>query len=291
MTVETNTIGSFTKRWRLANVVQQHSPRERLGRPLFQSIEQHQRMHPYVTFRVILRRLFDALERAHLRQYFLQQSTLIQEFETTARMSFGEHLVEFVANALPTDHVDFAGKLANCRHCAWVDVIAEARSEPYGTQHAQLVFAKSLVRLADGADDLALQIGSPPDVIDDFVRYGVKQQTIYGEVATLHIFLRGVGVPDGIGMTPIGVSNVAAIGRDFNMNRLLVRLLHHDEDHPKLRTNGNRFGEKGHHVFGTSAGCDVIVLRRNANQEIAYASSHEISRVAVRAQLLQNRNS
>ena len=112
------------------------------------------------------------------------------------------------------------------------------------------------MRLANGANYLALQIAASANVIDDLVRYRIEQQTIYGEIATLHIFLRGVGVADRIGMAPIGVSHVAAISRDFNTNRLLVRLPHHDEDHPKLRTNGNSLREKRYHFIWTRAGCD-----------------------------------
>ena len=65
--VEANPVGGAHKCSRLAHVVKQHCKRQhhvRLGR---QGIEHHPCVREHVAFRMILRRLFHAFQRRHLR--------------------------------------------------------------------------------------------------------------------------------------------------------------------------------------------------------------------------------
>ncbi len=53
------------------------------------------------------------------------------------------------------------------RHGCGLDLKAEARGEPNGAEHPQMVFFEALVGVADGPDDAGVEVGQAVDVIDD----------------------------------------------------------------------------------------------------------------------------
>src|SRR5689334_20208594 len=110
--------------------------------------------------------------------------------------------------------MDIPRQLADRSHRSGFGLIAKPRRESNRAHHAQLVFLKSLARIADGANDSAFQILSTADVVENLVLNRIKQQSIDSEVTSLDVCLGAVGITDGIRMATVGISDVAAVGGD-----------------------------------------------------------------------------
>ena len=151
--VEADAVRRHAKRRRLADIVQQRAPAERRRRVGRQHFQQQQRVHPDVALGMELRRLLDALHLLDFRQDFVQQAGFVQQLEGAARVAFGEHLGELVADAFAADLRDLRRQLLDGAHGVRVDLVAEAGGEAHRAQHAQLVFREALLRRADGADN------------------------------------------------------------------------------------------------------------------------------------------
>src|SRR5437868_15445164 len=104
-------------------------------------------MNPYITFGMVLGRLLDALQSAHLRQHFNQQARLIQQSKTTTRMAFRKHLVEFVANAFAAHLMNFVRQLANRRHRTRPELVLKAGSKSHAAHHAAPSFTEAPARM------------------------------------------------------------------------------------------------------------------------------------------------
>jgi len=66
------------KRGRFANVMQQDCPSQHRVGLRRERVQHHHHMREHIAFGMELRRLFDALERRHFRQYFAEQTGLLQ---------------------------------------------------------------------------------------------------------------------------------------------------------------------------------------------------------------------
>ena len=102
MLIETNAIRCDAKRRRFADIVQQHSPGQRLRATILYALQKYQRMNPDISLRVILWRLLHTFKGAYLRQYFHEEPGRIEQLKAAACVAFSEHLIQFVANALTT---------------------------------------------------------------------------------------------------------------------------------------------------------------------------------------------
>src|SRR4051812_31271864 len=100
--------------------------------------------------------------------------------------------------------------------CFWFDREAERRREANGAEHSQFVFTDAQARIADRTYHPAAKILLAVDKIDDLLGDWIEEQAIDREVATFGIVLGG-GEVDGVGMTAVAVSSIAAKGGDFDL--------------------------------------------------------------------------
>jgi hypothetical protein len=113
-----------------------------------------------------LRRLLNALHARDLWKNLSQEASLIQKFKGSPRTSLGEHLGQLVAYSLTADKVDFWCQSSHGGSRCGVQLEAEAGSEAHGAQHAQVVFFKAQLGLADSANDAGIDVSQAAHVID-----------------------------------------------------------------------------------------------------------------------------
>ena len=77
---------------------------------------------------------------------------MVEQFEGTARLAFGEHAGEFVADSFAADSLDFGRKRTDRGLRGRVDGEVETGGEADGAQHAQVVLFEATARQANGAD-------------------------------------------------------------------------------------------------------------------------------------------
>src|SRR4051812_2478450 len=111
-------------------------------------------------------------------------------------MALGEHLGQFVADALAGDLVDLMSEALDGRERLIVNLVAEASGKADGAQHAQLVFTEGSFRWADGADYLVAQVLLPANIGENFVCGRIEEQAVDGEIAALDVLLRFLRVGD-----------------------------------------------------------------------------------------------
>ena len=147
-----------------------------------------------------------------------------------------------------------------------MDGEAEARAaKRTARQHAQVIFLKAPLRVADGANDAGGEVGAAFDEIENFVGERILHQAVDGEVAA-------PGVQSGIllkvnliGTAAIRVDAFAAKGGDFNVNSAGPG----DEDDAKLRANDLGAWEVAQQLIGSRVGTDVEVFGSKAEELIA----------------------
>ena len=133
-------------------------------------------------------------------------------------------------------------------------------STPSGPrEHAELVFGKSLQRIADRPHDARLQVPPSTDVVDQFVRERVVEHPVDGEVAAKRIFPSGAE-RYGVRSPAIAVRGVTTKRGHFNLPFLLAS---QDGDHAKRRADNQRppLAETAPDVVGRGVGRDVVVVR------------------------------
>ena len=84
--------------------------------------------------------------------------------------SFRQDPNQLVANPLGRNAQNLSVQLLDGGQSGGLDFETEARRETHGPQHAQMVFFKALLRIADGADDAATQIGQAVDEVNHLRR-------------------------------------------------------------------------------------------------------------------------
>jgi hypothetical protein len=149
----------------------------------------------------------------------------------------------------------------------------------HGSNHAQLVFAKTIFRISDGANDPGAQIFLPADEIEDFIRERVEHQAIDREVAALYIFFGRIGIFDAIGMAAVGIADIGSKRRDLNLSRPVG-----DNHDAEFRSDGEAIRKQFLHAIGRGVGGDVVVDRLAPEQNIAHAAAGEIGLMAAIAQ-------
>ena len=214
--VKTDSIRGDAERRRLADIVEQGAPGQSRRASCLKFFQQEQRVHKNVALGVKLGRLLDSLHRRNFRQHLAQQAALVEQFERAPGASLGEHLGQFFAYALARDLMDLRSSRRDRTERCFVDFVVESRRESHRPQHAQFVFGKALLRIANGANDSGLEIVAAVDIIEDFVRQRIEQQAIDREIAAQHVFARIFAEADFVGMTAIGVAKIGAEGSDLN---------------------------------------------------------------------------
>ena len=105
--------------------------------------------------------------------------------------------MSLVADAFAGDLRDSRGELADGAFGFRFDGEVETGGEADGAEHAQLVFFKAAMGLADGADDAVAEIVFAADVVEDgggeiaglAMEDGVEHHAVDGEVAAEDVFL------------------------------------------------------------------------------------------------------
>jgi len=119
----------------------------------------------------------------------------------------------------------------------------------------------------------------------------IEQEAVDGEIAALDVFRGGLGVTNFIGVAAIGVDAVIAEGGDLGHHlRRGRRLLRgrrrisfrsrSDEDDAEVCSNRVGARKHGKYNVGSGGGCDVVVLRLATEEEIANATTGEVSIVS-----------
>src|SRR5260370_7551930 len=88
------------------------------------------------------------------------------------------------------------------------DSESEARGEPHGAHHAELIFLETAIGFADGANDLRVEVSLSADEVEHFAAVVAHQQTVDGEVAALHILLRHFRINHAVRVPAVAVAHV-----------------------------------------------------------------------------------
>src|SRR4030095_4875245 len=102
------------------------------------------------------------------------------------------------------------------------------------------------------------------DVVDEFLRERVVEDSIDGEVAPLRVLLwRGKG--DGLRVASVDVEAVGAERRDLEFVPAFE-----DDDDTEVRADGDRARKERLHFGGFRVRGDVVVVRFFAEQAVAH---------------------
>src|SRR5579864_588446 len=288
MAVKADAVWRNAKRGLLTNVMQQGAQGQSFGTAGGQAIQKHERVDPDVAFRVILRRLRDALHLFDFRQHLLQKIGLVQQLKGAARTAFSKHFQDLVAHALMANLMDLRGEFTDGGEGLRFNRVAEAGGKAHGAEHAQLVFRESLMGLADGADDALLQVFASAHVVKDFARIGIKQQAVDGEVAALHVHTRVFGELDFVRMAAVRVSTVTAEGGDLDgvvgALAFCVVAAHGDKHHAELSAHGKSLRKDADDFLRRGGSGNVIVGGFAIEKQITDTAADEIGGVSVFAQ-------
>jgi hypothetical protein len=167
--VEADAVGGATEGGRLADVVEESSPGQGDGAVGLQLIEKKKGVGEDVAFGVVLRGLFNTFHAGDFGEDLRKERGFIEEFEGAAGAAFGEHPGELVTDAFAADGVDAGSEGANGICGRGMEFEAEAGGETDGAEHAEVVFLKTLLGTADGADDAGAKVGEAADIIHEAV--------------------------------------------------------------------------------------------------------------------------
>jgi dienelactone hydrolase len=209
-----------------------------------------------------------------------QQSGTIQQFKAAPCLTFGEDVHQFIADP-------FGGHAAHPL-CAAADGVEggglnfklEAGGETHGAQHAQVIFLKPLLRVADGADAALFDVAAAFHEVEHLAGSWVHQQGVYGEIATPHIAPDIVFKLDAVGMSAVSVGSIAAEGGHLHL-RMIGVPHHHDTE---MGSHEVGLGKQVKHLFGTRVRGDVVVFGLSAHHHVAHTTAHQESLETVRTQ-------
>ena len=159
-----------------------------------------------------------------------------------------------------------------------VDLVIEERCETHRAQHPQPIFLETLRRLANGADQLRLQIRASAHKIDHLVRCRIVKHSVDREIAALCVFFRGREM-DCARPPAVEIGVIGAKGGDFELEPVLD---HHDDAEMRADRVGARKSLL-HYLRGGVCG-NVEIFRRFAADDVADTAAGEVGDVAAIAQ-------
>lgn len=207
-----------------------------------------------------------------------QQAADLEHFEGLGGVWVGPQQAEFLSYAFGADVDDPGGQLLDGVECIGIELEAEPDGEPDGSEHAEVIFLEPGGGLADGSDDLALEVIESTDVVEDLILEGVVEESVDGEIAALGV-LSGRAELDGVGVSAVGVGFIAAEGGDFDVTG---RFGSQDGDNAEGGPDGQSAAvtEDLSDLFGGSAGSDVIIVGAASEELIADAPAGQDGLVA-----------
>lgn len=220
-------------------------------------------------------------------------------------MAFRQHFGQLFADAFAADCMDARSEFADRSECDGLDVEAEAGGESDGAKETKLVFFEALFGSANGSYDASIEVIKAADVVEDGraelsaigeqslerdgVERGIEEEAVDCEVAALDVFGGGLGVPDFIGVTAIGVDAVVAESGDLGNAALcdvaifaIAVLIGRNQNHAEMGSHGEGARKHGEDEIGSGGGCDVVVLRLPTEEEVADATAGKVRVVAGR---------
>ena len=186
--------------------------------------------------------------------------------------------------------------------CQWLNLKTKACRKTHRSQHAELVFLKARVGIADGAHQSLCKILLAADEIKhsrlQFARssqrkrvweqHRIEQHSVDCEVATFDVFLRPIREPHLVWPASVGVSALAAKGGNLRHNfSTLIAVCH--QHYAKMRAYREGAGEHLQNGIWTRIRRHVIVGGIVPEQQIAHAATGVVSLVALGAKLTYNR--
>lgn len=143
----------------------------------------------------------------------------------------------------------------------------EPRGEPDGPEEPELVLGEPLLGHSDGPEDPGLQVRPAAHEIEDVARDRVEEHPVDGEIPTRRVLLGRAEAhlhrPAAVEVLPVG-----AEGGHLDLARLLGAK---DADHAETHAHGDGPAEEAEHLLGSGRGRDVIIRRREAEDQVADA--------------------
>ena len=166
-----------------------------------------------------------------------KQPGFVQKLEPAPSGAFGEQLGQFIAQPLGGNLQDLRREFADGRESLRLDDVAKSCGKSDGPSQPQFIFGETQARVTNGPDDSRAQIFAAANEVKHFSVRRVHQQSIYGEVAPLHVLLRAARINHMIRVASIGVAHVRTKSGDFNL-RAFSRNNHDSEFRAYRQTAG-----------------------------------------------------
>lgn len=207
-----------------------------------------------------------------------EQAAGLEHFEGLGGVRVGPQQAEFLSYAFGADVDDPGCQLLDGVERIGIELEAEPDGEPDGSEHTEVVFLEPGGGLADGSDDLALEVLESADVVEDLILEGVVEESVDGEIAALGVFC-GRAELDGVGVSAVGVGFIAAEGGDFDGTG---RFGAQDGDDAEGGPDGQGAAvtEDLADLFGGSAGRDVVIVGAASEELITDAPAGQDGLVA-----------
>ncbi|MCZ7585841.1 MAG: hypothetical protein M5R36_22305 [Deltaproteobacteria bacterium] len=177
--------------------------------------------------------------------------------------------------------------LANGAEGIGVDLEIRSGRVAEHAKHPHRVMLEALMRAADGAHDVAVQVVHAADVVDDAVVLDIVKQRVDGQIAAKRVFRRrSVMILLGLGrlrvrrlivLAGLIVRRVAAERRDFN--NLAAGEIHVRQS--EAPADNAAVPEQRLHLFRPRVGGHVEILRRASENQIPHASAHQEGAIPV----------
>lgn len=123
-------------------------------------------MDPDIAFGVELRGLGAAFESGHLWEDCVEQAGGIEQIESMDPVRMQKDTGQFFADAFWADLVDGGSVFLYGLECFWIDGEAEHGCEANGAEEAEAILSEPFAGVADGADDVGVEICSSGHMID-----------------------------------------------------------------------------------------------------------------------------
>jgi len=143
----------------------------------------------------------------------------------------GQHGAQFGGDPLRADRRGTGGEVFDGSPRLGIEHEAESGGEPHRPEHPQVVLAKTKRRHADGANDPGFEVGTATDMVVNFTRTGVHEQSVDGEVPPLCIVRSGRERHAG----RVSTVGVGRVGSERGHLNLPTPPRPDDGDHPEGR--------------------------------------------------------
>ena len=259
------------ERLRLAAVVKEHrKPEDALGRDGVHGVR---RVAPHVPAVVLRAARIKAPHRRKLRKD--HKKHLREGEQHLPRAARAEDAFELRENTLGGNIAQQLPVFPQRRGGFLLDGQTEPRREAQRAQNAQRVLPEALAGVADAAEDTVPEILPPAEIVPQ-TAHGAVSHGVHREIAPREI---GVDVTHERNAVRVAAVGVAALGAE---RRDLQRAGRREQRKRAVLESGFEHALSGKdllHLLRRRGGAEIPVVRLDAEQRIAHASAHGVSRV------------